>query len=321
MGEEKGIFTISLDTELCWGMFDQQDISKHSEQYRKAPQVIDEICDLFSKYDIKATWAVVAHLFEDCGGEHPEFEELDSETTDDWYSKLPCQNGVEKGLWYSPNILESIESCSPDQDIGLHGYTHKVLGNESCSKEAANREIDRAMEVMNELDIEPKSFVYPRNRIGHRDVLSDHGIEVYRGVDEEWYEKKNISSRLKKGMRYIDEALERTPPTVTPNEKNGLVEVPGSQVFRPNHGGWEYTPQDSQVKRAMKGLDRAAQTGEVFHLWFHPFNLSLDKEELLASFEDVLSYASELRAKGEIEMLSLYDIGKEYTQSDGVKYN
>lgn len=301
MSNDRGVFTISLDTELAWGMFDQGNVDRYEEAYRNTPEVIDRLCELFDEYEIPATWAIVSHLLEDCDGDHSDRTPPDFEWFDDWFGELPCASEMDKNLWYAPWLLDRIQDCETEQEIGLHGSTHMQLGADGCSRQHAEEEIGVAVETLRSHGVEPKSFVFPRNDIGHVDVLREHSIEVYRRKDARWYESVSMPSAVKPPLRFADEAIRGTPPVVEPRERNGMVEISGSQVFRPSHGGWQYTPGESSVARAKKGLERAAQTGGVFHLWFHPFNLGHEPERDLERVERVLTEVRDFVSDGELE--------------------
>lgn len=43
MSDDKGVFTISLDTELAWGTFNQGNVDRHEKAYRNTPEVIDRL--------------------------------------------------------------------------------------------------------------------------------------------------------------------------------------------------------------------------------------------------------------------------------------
>ncbi|PSP77008.1 hypothetical protein BRC81_11755 [Halobacteriales archaeon QS_1_68_20] len=300
---KRGTFVVSLDTELGWGCFDTVGVDHYREAYENTRAVIDGLCDLFDAYRAPTTWAVVTHMLTDCGGRHdepdPEFDWIDS-----WYGRAPCSAGVDRDLWYAPDVLERIRSADVDHELGVHGYSHMILGAPGCTRAAATAEIRRAMEVVEEFDLDVETFVFPRNRIGHLDVLEEFGVEYYRGLDARWYEA-SAPRPLRRVCRFGDEFTRRTPPTVTPRARAGMVELPGSQIFRPDDGYWRYTPPGTQVERAKKGLERAADRGEVFHLWFHPFNFGSDPEGHLDLFERVLSYAADLRRDDRLEILPI----------------
>ncbi|WP_336001807.1 hypothetical protein [Halorientalis halophila] len=315
MSKRPGVVTISLDTEFAWGCFDTVGVVAHERAYTRTREVVDRLCNLFAKYEIPATWALVAHLLDDCSATaqvHADMIDPQFEWVGDWKAALPCQTGVDRDLWYAPDVLETIQGCSTDQEIGLHGYSHMVLDENECNRDAAEREIESALSVAREAGLSPDSFVYPRNRVGYRSVLADNGIETYRSPDLQWYERARLPTAVRKGLRFATEFRMATPPVGAPRPIDGLVAVPGSQVFRPYHGGWQYTPDRSQVTRAKKGIDRAAETGEIFHLWFHPFNLALESDRLLTALEDVLTYAASERAAERIEVLPLGEIARQF---------
>jgi len=303
MNDEPGLFVISLDTELAWGSFDTGEFSQHETAYQNTRSVIQDLCSLFDAYNMPTTWALVMHLLEDCDGHsqcpRPQFEWVN------WYDELPCITGVDQNIWHTPDILRMIESTKVEHEIGLHGYTHMILGDPGCTPEAAQYEINKAIQIANRWDIDPQTYIFPRNNIGHLDILSKSGLSYYRGVDSYWYEKFSYSV-VQKPMRFIDETFKRAPPVVSPRRKeDGLVELPGSQILRPYNGPWKYSPKNSQLSRAKKGLSKAARTGNIFHLWFHPFNLSLNKSNHLNLVNDILAHASQLRRDGQIEFCTL----------------
>ncbi|MDL0119337.1 DUF2334 domain-containing protein [Halobacterium salinarum] len=304
MNDKAGVFTISLDTELAWGMFDKSNIDKYEHAYRNTPEVINRLCELFDEYEIPATWAVVSHLLEDCDGDHSDRMSPDLKWVDDWFGKLPCASGMDEDLWYAPWLIDRIQDCETEQEIGLHGSTHMQLGASSCSRQHAEEEIRIGVETLRAHGVEAKTFVFPRNDIGHVDVLREHKIKTFRGSDDRWYEQAPVPSTVKAPLRFADEATRRAPPVVEPIERNGVIEIPGSQVFRPSYGGWQYTPGESSVLRAIKGLQCVAQTGGIFHLWFHPFNLGHNPDQELGKLERVLKVASKLVKEDKIVSLN-----------------
>ncbi|MBX0296639.1 polysaccharide deacetylase family protein [Haloarcula nitratireducens] len=312
MDEDTGVFVLSLDTELAWGMFDLGRVDEFEAAYRQTPSIIEHLCNLFDEYRIPATWAIVSHLLTDCEGDstHVGQSNPDFEWVDDWFGALPCTDGLDRDLWYAPWLLDRLRSCQTEQEIGLHGATHMPLGADGCSAQNAREELGSAIETLNALGEDPQTFIFPRNDIGHLDVLRETQMQVYREVDARWYETPRLPSALKPPLRFADEALHQTPPAVTPSVHDGLVAVPGSQIFRPTHGGWQYTPSKSTVKRAEKGIERAARTGGVFHLWFHPFNLGHEPKRDLQRLEDVLAVVDEFADRGQIERRSMQEVAE-----------
>lgn len=297
---EKGTLVISLDTELSWGCFDTIGVDHYREAYLNTRDAIVGLCDLFDKYNIPATWALVMHLLDECSN-HNDMASPEFEWIDDWFGAAPCASGVDKELWYAPDILDEIRSREVQHEIGLHGYSHMIMGTPGCTREAARTEINKAVEVAENAGIEPKTYIFPRNSIGHLDILSEFGIQNFRGKDDRWYEH-SVPRTLRRPLRFGDEFFQRTPPVVTTEVQSGLRNVPGSHILRPLNGKWKYTPGNSQVNRAIKGLEEAANSGKIYHIWFHPFNIAIDLEHHLRMFEQILKYADELRTKNRLEI-------------------
>ncbi|MFB6178301.1 MAG: polysaccharide deacetylase family protein [Halorientalis sp.] len=309
MTEPTGTFTLSLDTELAWGTFDVDRFEHHESAYRATPTVVDRLCELFDEYQIPATWALVSHLLVDCEGDHTDRAAPNFAWIDDWFGSMPCATGLDESLWYAPWLLDRLRDCGTDQEIGLHGATHMPLGATGCSRQNATEELEVAVETLRDRGVDPESFVFPRNDVGHLDVLADAGIRTYRSQDAHWYERPSVPGAVRPPLRFATEATRRSPPVVEPTVTDDLVAIPGSQIFRPSHGGWQYTPSGSGVARAERGLERAAKTGGVFHLWFHPFNLGYDPSRDFDRLESILTMARELADSGAIACRPMREVG------------
>jgi peptidoglycan/xylan/chitin deacetylase (PgdA/CDA1 family) len=63
-------------------------------------------------------------------------------------------------------------------DVGSHGYYHKDFTR--LTHDEAENELKMTSEGMKRFGIVPKSFVFPRNRVAHLDLLEKHGYKCYR---------------------------------------------------------------------------------------------------------------------------------------------
>lgn len=107
---KKGIFCISIDTELLWGRKDL-DYSKFIEKTKKERVIIKKLLTLFRKYNIPATWAIVGKLY----------EEGDS-------------------LWSGKDLISWIKK-QKNQEIASHSYSHEDFTK--ITKEKANQEFKK----------------------------------------------------------------------------------------------------------------------------------------------------------------------------------
>ncbi len=104
----KGIFCISIDTELLWGRKDLN-YSKFISKTLKENEIIKKLLEIFKKYDIPSTWAIVGKLYE---GNDP--------------------------LWSGKNIIRMIKQNS-NQEIASHSYSHEIFTQ--ISRNEAEKEI------------------------------------------------------------------------------------------------------------------------------------------------------------------------------------
>ena len=63
MESKYGIFTVSLDFELYWGVRDKRTIEDYEKNLEGAKKAIEVILEVFEEYEVHATWATVGFLF------------------------------------------------------------------------------------------------------------------------------------------------------------------------------------------------------------------------------------------------------------------
>jgi hypothetical protein len=146
-----------------------------------------------------------------------------------------------------------------------------------------------------------RSFAFPRNSVGHLDVLREHGFSCYRGPEPVWYERVGVPRALKRLGHLADVVAARRPPVAAPvAEHDGLWNIPGSMLYFPMHGRRRYIPVSVRVRRAEKGLQRAVRERKVFHLWFHPTNLADESERMFKGLRGIFECVAALRTAGRV---------------------
>lgn len=314
---EKGVFTLSLDTELAWGTIDKpKSYKKNLEYYKKTRRVIERLLDLFEKYEISATWAIVGHLFlENCsldenGIKHPEIKRVKTPWyEDDWFCLDPSTNLEKDPVWYGLDIVKKIKNSKIYQEIGSHSFSHMIFCNDYLSEEAANSDITECIKIAKTLNIDLKSFVFPRNAEGFYSVLERNGFTSYRGKEKNWYEK--YPNKIKKIFHILDQTLALKPRVNEPYFNNKLINIPGSMLYLSRDSFRKFIPIKSREIKAKKGINEAIKQKKIFHLWFHPFNLSTDEKNLLKGLENIIKYADNKRSKGLIEIKTMNEISKD----------
>src|SRR3989338_5535772 len=299
-----GIFTLSLDVELLWGVlhWGRKGQEKNIEQER---EVVDALLKLLSKYKISATWAIVGHLFLDsCDGRHkamprPKYPWL----KEDWYAQDPNSDIKKAPSFYGQDMVEKILQAFPKQEIGCHSFSHPLFGEQGMNKEVADAEIKQCVAIAKKMNVTLKSMVFPQNSVDHLDVLEKYGFSCFRGPDPLYY--RNWPRALRKLAHPFDLALASIPPVVEPVKVNGLWNIPGSMLYLSCDGIRGMISVDARVLKAKRGIDAAVAQDKIFHLWFHPYNLVSNKEEMLNGLEKIFAYASE-----KTEILNMGQIAK-----------
>lgn len=311
---ERGVFTISLDVELIWGtldLFGPQGFRQAYELERR--EVIDRLLELFAEFEVPATWCMLGHLLLDRCGEwegatkHPEIvRPTHAWHREDWFTHDPCGTEESDPLFYGRSLLAKIRACPMPQEIGSHSFSHIIFGDVGCSRETAASEVAACVRAAAEAGVEMRSFAFPRNQVGHLDVLREYGFNCYRGPDPIWYEQGSGRSLIKRCAHLWDVLRVAEPPVVVPQlMEAGLWNIPGSMIYFPMHGLRRYIPVSLRVRRAAKGLEAAARERRIFHLWFHPTNLAFQMEEMLDGLRAILEYASSLRASQALTFLPM----------------
>jgi len=310
---KKGVFTVSIDFELIWGtldLFGPEGFRSACERERMV--VIDRLLDLFVEFDVPATWCVLGHLMLDrCSPEeglkHPEIvRPSHSWFQGDWFENDPCGNEASAPMFFGRSLVEKIRACSVPQEIGCHSFSHVIFGDPGCSRETAETEIGACIKAGRDLGIEMRSFAFPRNAVGHLDVLKKNGFASYRGPEPHWYEGKGLPTTVRRLAHLWDVLMATEPPVVLPQRTDsGVWNIPGSMIYFPMHGVRKFIPGSRRVKRALKGLNAAAERKQIFHLWFHPTNFADEMEAMFSGLRSILDYASSLRASDRLTIVPM----------------
>jgi peptidoglycan/xylan/chitin deacetylase (PgdA/CDA1 family) len=265
---------ISLDAELSWGVHDYKDQTR--DRAMQSREAWLWLLDQLDAHSIPCTWAVVGHLLlESCSGSHdahPSHEE--------WFERDPGGDEDTSPAWFGRSLVEAIADSDTNHEIGSHTFSHVEIGDDSTTRDIARAEIERSRRVAAERGYTLDSFVFPRNNVGHLDVLKDCGFSAYRGVaPSRWYQDTYIRP-IGKVVSYT--AGPTTPPLVDPTvDEHGLVNVPASLFLFSFEGVAkqvvESVTDDPVVRQVERGLDALCQRDDgVFHLWLHPNNLTRD---------------------------------------------
>jgi peptidoglycan/xylan/chitin deacetylase (PgdA/CDA1 family) len=158
---------------------------------------------------------------------------------------------------------ESILESTVKQEIGIHTYSH--IYADEVSEDVYRDDINKCLAVLG-LSSAPDTFVFPKNREGYFALLKRMGFRCYRGQ-----------------LRVIGK----------PTGENGLWNIRPVYYFDQKSLGAQ-----SVIERF---IDVCIARRAVFHLWTHPWSISIEgkpDEMVKTTLEPVFSYLREKKQSG-----------------------
>ena len=311
----KGIFTISLDFELFWGVRDHRTLENYGVNIRNVHQVVPRLLTLFEKYDVHCTWATVGFLF--FNDKKEMLSHLPSSLPDylqKEYDPYPYieQNELESVYHFAPLLIEKIRKTI-GQEIGTHTFCHFYTLERNTTTEQFRSDLQGAIRIAKEKGVEIRSIVFPRNQYSdeHVKVCLEEGILIYRGNESSGAykpvsrENENYSRRA---VRFADAYINVTGHHCHPvPAKGAIINIPASRFLRP------YSPKlkmfdGLKLSRIKQGLKFAAKHGLIYQLWWHPHNFGKYMDENFKFLEEVLKFYHQLSKEGKIESQNLMEI-------------
>jgi len=293
-----GTVVLSIDAELGWGHHDLDEPPPRRVEYARTGW--RRLVDLLDQYELPATWAIVGHLFLDtCDGVHE-----DHPTPPGWFERERTTWSDRPDLRFGQGLIEYLESAAVSHEVADHSFSHVLFDDPSTTPAVARAELTASADAANRSF---DTFVYPRNRIAHRDILAEAGYTCYRGLPPT--APSVLEGRLGKVARSVLEAPVLGKPTV---DEYGLVNVPASLFLFSFEGLGrsvaETLVEDPIVRQVRAGVRAAAREGETFHLWLHPNNLWADRHaRRLNAVFDIVSSA---RDAGAVTVEPMVDVAE-----------
>jgi hypothetical protein len=272
--------------ELAWGIWDRPSASYHARCAELERVIVARVLGLLEAFEIPATWAIVGRLLD--------LDESAARST---------IHGAQ--VWYAPDLIDLVRGAQTRQEIGSHGYRHAYFTE--LDREAARADVESARRIHQEHGLPFESFVYPRNKMAHVDVLREAGIRVFRSSDCGWH--VSVGERFGRTpgriAHLVDHLLPLEPVPVRRIDRVGMFELPGSMLLMGRNGFRRIVAPAVVVAKARRGLEAACRTGGVFHLWFHPSNFYFDTARQLDILGRILGLAAAMRSRGELDIRTL----------------
>jgi len=323
-----GQFIISLDYELYWGLRDLYPLSYYRDRYPGERDTVMWLLKMFEQYQIHATWAVVGLMF--CESLDEIKASLPDELpgyTDPNISPYPY---IEKGGFghneredadhYALTVIKAIQETR-HQRVSTHTFSHYYCKEEGQTIEQFRADLEAALRVAERKGIKIESIVFPRNQFNesYLGVLKELGIRSYRGNPRHSLYSKGYSTRdsvFLKALRLLDSYVNYSGHhcfSAEEMEPGCPANVPASLFLRPYYGRLRLFER-LRLRRILSGMTHAAKRGLVYHLWWHPYNLSSDPEENRAFLGRILDHFKILQAKYGMQSVNMEELAESVLQ-------
>jgi peptidoglycan/xylan/chitin deacetylase (PgdA/CDA1 family) len=324
MEPDHGIFTVSLDFELYWGVRDKRTIEGYGENLRGVQQAIPEILRVFRGSDIHATWATVGFLFFDDAADlkrnlpvlRPTYQRPGLSP----YAYIESPSRLEAMYHFAPALIDRI-SQQEGQEIGTHTFSHYYCLEQGQSLEQFEEDMAAAMKIGRRNGYSLKSIVFPRNQCNSQylSVLSRFGVECYRGTQaSKAYEASDQAGqrKLQRALRLADAYL-----NISGHNTHALQEClssapfnfPASSFLRPYARKWAFLDR-LRLRRIKDAMTFAAVKKRIYHLWWHPHNFGRNTGENIAFLQGIADHHDWLKARygfASMNMGELCALGRE----------
>ena len=194
-----GIFVISLDFELMWGVWDVYSKEQYGKNILGVKKAIPAMLAAFEQYNVKATFATVGFLFAQNKNELikylPEIKPTYSNKKFDVYTNEISKVGNDEQddpYHFGYSLLQQIKTQG--HEIGTHTFCHYYCLEQGQSAAAFDADIKAAIKIATDNDVTLNSIVFPRNQINEKylAVLKANNIKTYRGNPQNWiYKPRN----------------------------------------------------------------------------------------------------------------------------------
>jgi hypothetical protein len=305
---------ITFDLELAWGAFDRFYCDEYLLQARWTHDYgVPTILDALSRNNLSATWAVVGMLAERVFTPPSDLTEVSySHFPHPWFRFVPPNSSEsESPEWFAASLLRRIQETEPKQEIGFHSLSHVIFGDPGTPSKRAKEEFHDCMWIGKQLGFVAESFVFPRNSIGHLDLLYAAGFKCFRSPDDLPYSfgKNKVVHKV---IAVLSDFLAVSPKVVSPSIRNAMVAIPGSLMIRHAKGWRSLIPDRCRLQRLRAGLKQVCLKGGIFHVWLHPEDLYFGRPRLERVLSEFLDDARSHIEQGTLRCSTMREIANEY---------
>jgi peptidoglycan/xylan/chitin deacetylase (PgdA/CDA1 family) len=289
-------FILSLDCEGKWGVADQLTTKIHRQLADSDLRVgYRQVLALLDEFQVPATFAFVGLFAESQDSFHrllPALHDIAALSPD---YLAPALADIERGSrqgWHGNWAIDQLLASKTDHELALHGVTH--IPWDAMDRGQARSE----MQLLRELEAPVRSartFVYPRNRVAHDDLLSAFGIAGYR-------QSPPPKSRLAALLTEFDIFAKPERDTAQGDPQP----IPAGYFVNWQSRTRRIVPIELSALRADRMLRQAARDGGIVHFWLHPENI-VTAPQTLVLLRKIVALVARYREAGSCEVMTQLD--------------
>jgi peptidoglycan/xylan/chitin deacetylase (PgdA/CDA1 family) len=302
-----GLFVISLDFELYWGVQDVMSLDQYKYHLLGVKEAVPRMLELFEEHGIHATWGTVGKLFFDSKSDMlsnlPELKPGYENQTYSGYRLMDQmdESGHDRPFYFAPSLIRQIASV-PHQEIGTHTFSHYYCLETGQTPEEFAADLHKAMEIGKREGYDIQSIVFPRNQINgdYLPICRDLGLRSYRGTEKSpIYQActyRESQAPYKRLLRLADAYANVSGHHVYSPEDldtEPFINLPSSRFLRPYHPRLKAF-EGLRLRRITKSLSIAAREKKMYHLWWHPHNFGVNLNENIQFLSKILKHYSYL---------------------------
>lgn len=324
-------FTISLDFELYWGVFDKVVLKEKQQYFGNTRKVIPQLLDVFAKEEIHVTWATVGMLFandwEEWQKTMPEIQPAYQNYMLSAY-RLKEVYGADHAFlshFFAPELVAQIAN-TPFQELATHTFSHYYCNEEGQDIAQFRSDIRAAKNIASAKGLgDLKSLVFPRNQFNREylQVCYEEGVTSVRSNPKDWFWRDTVGDKLlnkvfRTGDGYFPLGQRTSFPLSALKREAGLpLSIPASRFLRPVSGSKKILNK-LRLKRILNEMTEAAKRQECYHLWWHPHNFGDYPEKSMADLQVIINHFKQLQQKYGMISMTMQEI-QEYIQKESLK--
>jgi len=326
MAKLNGIFAISLDFELYWGMRDKSTVYDYEPNLKGVEEAIERMLELFEKYNIHVTWATVGFLFakdiEELIAAFPKKKPQYYNINLNPYEYIKNSDDLNNHYHFAPELVKKISNYN-NQEIGSHTFSHYYCLENGQTIKDFYSDIEAVVSIAKKNNILIKSLVFPRNQWNNEylSILKEHGITSYRGNQKGWLfqaTKESDEKLTRRALRLIDSYINLSGAnsySLDSIETFKPYDIPASCYLRPVSKIFSKL-ENIRLKRITNSLKQAAKNGEIFHLWWHPHDFGVNMDDNINFLDALFSSFVKLRESYGITSLNMGEISNLICEKD-----